>query len=601
MNNRPQEPRKLPELGGEAVTNWVPMDRKFLIALKTGDKRQIESLLSWDPICQEPMSVPVHYNGMQLGTNYLKGSTYGGNTALHIAACNGDVKIAEMIYRRETLMLAARNKMMETPFHCAARSGDKNMMSKLILLANEEGRYRLETLMRAKNQHGETALHEAIREHKIDVVRLLLHEDNHLADAMDERGVSPLYLAAMLGFYDVVIALMQAMPGGPTSKASYAGPYQQTVLHILTQCPYNIGNGELAMKILEWNPTIAKEMDSTGNTALHYAVAWGNTILAKVLLEHDASLVYIPDPEGLFPIHIAAKKGHISLIDMISERCLDTDELLDDKGRNYLHIAVVEKQWKIVHAVCQKIRKFCQELKLVNARDYEGNTVLHLPVKSKDQRILTILLDTRGVRADIMNYEGRTALDLAIEGRDSGQYFNLVIRRGAIRPDNLLHATTTKDPRAEQITFDNVAQLILIASVLIATVTFAAIFTLPGGYRSDDDPMGESIIAAFVLGIYAVLEPIADYPVIVLVLATSFHVTVLAVDISNWQMFYYIATQNASWSQWKRYIGPLKPSEYLYAAQRPKPPNQELICHLSRSSRRAPIRHHFPIKKSTCQ
>jgi ankyrin repeat protein len=179
----------------------------------------------------------------------------------------------------------------------------------------------------------------------------------------------------------------------------------------------------MTQELLQWNPALAKEIDSSGSTPLHYVASAGNISALKLLLRYDTSPAYVADSNGLFPVHIAAKMGYGQLIYELSKHCPDFDEKLDSKGRNFLHIAVEHKKWKVVWHFCGT-----PELdRMVNAMDYEGNTALHIAVKNADQMIVSLLMSNKGVLPNIVNNHGLTALDLAVLATDKGISYTLVI------------------------------------------------------------------------------------------------------------------------------------------------------------------------------
>jgi ankyrin repeat protein len=179
---------------------------------------------------------------------------------------------------------------------------------------------------------------------------------------------------------------------------------------------------EMTQGLLQWNPTLVKEVDDSGSTPLHYVASVGNIPALKLLLGYDTSPAYVPDSNGLFPVHIAAKMGYGQLIYELSRYFPDCDEMLDSKGRNFLHIAVEHKKWKVVWHFCGT-----QELeRMLNVMDYEGNTALHLAVKNADQMIVSLLMANKAVLPNIVNNQGLTALDLAVLATDKGISYTLV-------------------------------------------------------------------------------------------------------------------------------------------------------------------------------
>jgi Ankyrin repeats (3 copies) len=136
--------------------------------------------------------------------------------------------IAKILLQHNKDMLSARNSLMETPLHCAAKAGKHDMVSLLIKFARDESQQKLEEVLRARNKQGETALHEAARSGYCRVVNKLLDADGNLASVEDDFGISSLYLAAASGSLDVVHTLIKIDGDHPIS---YVGADDKTALH----------------------------------------------------------------------------------------------------------------------------------------------------------------------------------------------------------------------------------------------------------------------------------------------------------------------------------------------------------------------------------
>ncbi|KAJ3705212.1 hypothetical protein LUZ61_008917 [Rhynchospora tenuis] len=432
------------------------------------------------------------------GPSLLLGVSIGGNTVLHISATSSGgltrkpkghyVQFSKEVYMRNKSLLMACNKLKETPLHCAAKARNIAMVSLLISFAEHEHQVGENSLLTARNVHGETALHEAVRVGHRDIVNKLILSEPSLLGIVDAEGVSPLYLATMTNDLEIVQIHTREDP----SMVSCTGPKGQTALHAAV-----LEHTGITHELLAWNKTLATAADDTGSTPLHYAASVGNLATVKLLLQNENPAAFMEDKDGLFPIHIAAKCGRALVIKEMIEKCPDSDELLDKEGRNFLHLAIVSGKGNIIGHICQN-NTF---LRMLNARDYQGNTPLHLAAERGEYRFVRYLISMKTVYSSIMNRNCLTPVDLAIKNRDRGFKYVLSTKFNILRclmwtgalpsPRRFDHfdddlRIPKKDREKEIQKIESGTRSLVIISVLIATVTFAASFTMPGGYIADD-------------------------------------------------------------------------------------------------------------------
>lgn len=419
----------------------------------------------------------------------LLGVTPEGNTALHIVA---SLELAKEICEREISLLTAPNARLDTPMHCAARAGDHKMVSLLIEFATKGG-IEAATVLKATNWEQNNALHEAAKYgHALVAKELLMQEDAGLTCMLNGAGMSPLYLAIATGSLGVAKALLlQPSSEVMASPAFRAGPDQKTALHAAVLC------SEITEDLLKRMPTTAKDVDSSGKIPLHYAVSYGHRHMVKLLLDHDRSTAYVPDSDGSFPIHIAASMGNVDIVDQILQQCPDAEELLDKDGKNFLHVAMQRDLVK------KSIGKRPHLRKLLNEQDKKGNTPLHTAIEKRDEWMVYYLVRHKSVNLNIMNRDGFTPLDLAHSMLIKGDVKTFAMSRiakclalanASIGPRALDDLERLESYSSEGKAIKRVAEYSKsygIISVLIATVTFAAGFTLPGGYIAD----GKAVLA----------------------------------------------------------------------------------------------------------
>ncbi|XP_065047879.1 ankyrin repeat-containing protein At2g01680-like [Musa acuminata AAA Group] len=413
--------------------------------------------------------------------------TVDGNSVLHIAAKLGHMELAEALCLKQPSLMKSSNSKGDTPLHCAAAAGhaaivDFFVVHRAFLFENPVVFSEVYGVPWMTNDAGNTALHEATRNGHRAVVELLMSVAPDLADVENATGVSALYMAAERGSVEIAKELLKS------PSASDEGPRGQTALHAAVLRSYDITEMILAKK-----PNSVRHQDATKSTPLHFAAANGDITMVQLLLQSDSKAAYIRDEDGLSTIHVAANAGHLKIIEQVLEYCPDSMGLQNNTGRNFFHVAVEKKNLEVVKYVLRS--PWLTEL--VNAQDDEGNTPLHLAVISRNKKMVQVLLSCASVNASVMNNSGRTPVDLA----SSKVRIGIGLRMYNIMIDLISHGSRFSPQRIDHIIcnlerkqdeeinrYRALANNLAIIAVLIATVTFAAAFTLPGGYKNNPGP-----------------------------------------------------------------------------------------------------------------
>ncbi|CAL5395336.1 unnamed protein product [Camellia sinensis] len=443
------------------------------------------------------------------------------NTVLHIAAQFGNSQCVREILSKNSSLLNRQNAKGDTALHVAAREGHSDIVKSLIEYATsldhdqvaiESGSDITKKMLRATNDDGDTALHDAVRYRqpdlvrlkpfklrplpqpllrpKPDLVRLLIEEDPGFTYRANNAGESPLYIAAERGYLEVVSDILK------TCRApAYGGPAGRTALHAAV-----ISNNEGGTKtLLDWKKDLAKEPDVHGWTPLHYAARFGHVQRAKQLLDSDKSIAYLiaDQDDNKTALHVAASQGHVSVIQELISQCPDCWEMFNHKGQNILHVAVENEKKMVI----KFILKNYSLSGLINQKDVDGNTPLHLIATG---RLLAIdLIAHRKIDKVVFNKGNWTPLDISTYSETAAVQKVLIKEeleaagatlglRNVISKDDEVLANEKKE-RAEfkksiPIDIRKAGDTHLIVATLIATVTFAAGFTMPGGYNSNDGP-----------------------------------------------------------------------------------------------------------------
>ncbi|XP_044963897.1 uncharacterized protein LOC123424358 [Hordeum vulgare subsp. vulgare] len=452
---------------------------------------------------------------------------------------NSCLTCVKMIYEKTRPSLEQVGS--DTPLHYAARSRNFKMLFHFIcLIGDEYGLERVAQVLRKLNGRRETALHEAIWQGNKYMADFLMRVDPKLAGYPPAgTGTSPLYLAISLGYTDIAQMLYSTRGG----NLSYSGPDGQNALHAAV-----LHSQDMIKPLLDRNEDLSKEMDENGSTPLHCVVLaqtpfiricsfpfpafWfpSQSLPTGRVLHANTSAACQPDKNGLFPVHIAAMMNSriaIHVLLTLYPRCIGFP---DNQGRSFLHIAAQNKNSLVVRYACSVSRRdFGSIMKsIMNAQDDDGNTALHLAVDAGDLSSFCALLGNREVLLNIRNNKNQTPLDLAWSKRKGFAYgwnpehvmYRTLVRAGSSHASfwrdrlqqlcNLVPLESQedeekdlaekkedegKDPakekkedeeKEESAKVTDSTRTLGIGSVLIASVTFTATFTVPAGIKASD-------------------------------------------------------------------------------------------------------------------
>ncbi|RLM98882.1 protein ACCELERATED CELL DEATH 6-like [Panicum miliaceum] len=407
----------------------------------------------------------------------LRGVTAEGSSALHIAASRGYLTLVVLICTQDTSLIISRNNLLDTPLICAARAGRVDVVNYFIKHEARHPQHVLEEvpvspILKAWNSGGVTAMHEAIRNGHVSVLRKLVSRDSRLLAVVDGQGVSPLYLAVVSNQDDMVGILIRE-----SSDAQ-----------------------EMCESLLHWEPTLAEKADASGRTALHYAASAGKAKVVNLLLANDSSSAYISDDNGLFPVHVAAIAGNIEVVCELTRICPGCVEFVDNKHRNILHCAVEHGRVSVVWRI-QRNPKF---VSMMNAGNSEGDTPLHLAVKHGHVIIFTLLMMDLRVNLSNINHEGLTPRHVAFAESYSFLSFKKIFISACLlccdaypspfyQPRNMTDKQCLEDEKEASVQYTNVSQSILSISAFVAAGSFDADFAPPRGHDTEGDKAGMSM------------------------------------------------------------------------------------------------------------
>ncbi|GKU96509.1 hypothetical protein SLEP1_g9737 [Rubroshorea leprosula] len=359
----------------------------------------------------------------------------GGNSLLHATARSGSQDITKYLAQKFPHLILRTNYVGDTALHSAAKAGKAETTEVLLRFCTNPTSSLTDgvPLPRMKNLEGNTALHEAVIQYKFAannderesyhaVVARMISSDPGLAYIANKEGKSPLCLAVETTNLKIVQCLLEYP--SPVAADYQQLPEGKSPVHAAIKL--NFKNNDMLSEMLHRRPKLIDSTNGNGRKALHCAASVGNMRAIEFLLQNYPQAINARDNEGHHALHVACESGYVKAFNKLFSSWPDTSEYLNNKCQNVLHIAAKNGQDYMVRRIVKD-----QKLgpKLVNAKDIEGNTPLHLAAMHGHSLVVGTLLLTRKCNSQILNQEGLTAYEVAKEragdpvdfGRQRGQ------------------------------------------------------------------------------------------------------------------------------------------------------------------------------------
>ncbi|XP_027099863.1 uncharacterized protein [Coffea arabica] len=453
----------------------------------------------------------------------LKAKNVNGHTALHEAARFGHKDVAEIMLRTEKDLVSERNKLGETPLFVAAACGKKEVFSLL-------EKYIGDCMMRRND--GCTILHAAVIGGYYSLCWW-----NMMWDVV-ALNVSPFQVFALLYQTGLAIGILESYP----DLAGKRNEKGKTALHLLAAKPESFRSGSaytlndlgrksliplhilraiiywcIAVLYKESQPVNSVE-EPSNSASIHklnrssfanfilgfpwlkeiddakqsHAVA---LMLAERLIRREDWSHYVhtgaKDHEGSQfgissekknsmpdPLIQATRLGIIEVVQEILSVYPEAVYTFDGKGRNILQIAVEEKKWFLYDHL---MTSGTDRDRMLSAIDHEGNSIIHLAA---------LLESPPSVPPGVFHQMMWEALWFKRVQYDSFPHLWQLQNSDGTTAKQVFETNHASLREKAEETVRALSNSVLIVSVLIGTINFAAIFTVPGGF---DQTTGEAI------------------------------------------------------------------------------------------------------------
>lgn len=171
--------------------------------------------------------------------------------------------------------------------------------------------------------------------------------------------------------------------------------WDDSIVYTSTPCHVAARHGHLdfALEMLRLRPEFASMLDSNGLTPIQVAFDSGKVEMVLNLLGYDPEMVHIPSKQRKTILHcVSESEKHAYLLYRIfSVAC--PNSILDVTVRNEtaLHLAAKHGAFNNFNMLRSHIMNYGDKLKhirdLINSKDIDGNTVLHIAVRENQTQV----------------------------------------------------------------------------------------------------------------------------------------------------------------------------------------------------------------------
>ncbi|KAK3033431.1 hypothetical protein RJ639_033035 [Escallonia herrerae] len=296
-------------------------------------------------------------------------------------------------------------------FECESKKGGKN------------------SLIRAG--YGGWLLYTAASAGDLNFVQDLLQRDPLLVFGEGEYGVTDLLYAAARGKNSKVFRLLFDYAISPRFSAGSGkelvehigdipSAYKSEMMNRAVHAAARGGNLRILKELLADSSDVLAYRDNQGSTILHAAAGRGQVQAVKDLVA-SYDIINSSDNQGNTALHIAAHRGQVAVLEALILASPSSICSTNNAGKTFLHSAVtgfqnpsfrrLDRQIELMRRlVCGKIFNIEE---IVNARDNDGRTALHLAIIGNIHSDLVQLLTTvRSVNVNTSDSNGMTPLDI---------------------------------------------------------------------------------------------------------------------------------------------------------------------------------------------
>ncbi|XVF33658.1 hypothetical protein REPUB_Repub17cG0186900 [Reevesia pubescens] len=150
------------------------------------------------------------------------------------------------------------------------------------------------------------------------------------------------------------------------------------------------GQTEITKEIVSRKPALARELNENGFSPMHVASANGYIEIIREVMRVGYDICLLKGKDGKVPLHFAALKGRVDVVKELVWACPESLKEVTAYDETVLHLAVKSNQIESARVLIEEMRRL-QMMEILNWKDKDGNTILHLATFNRQHEASSVL------------------------------------------------------------------------------------------------------------------------------------------------------------------------------------------------------------------